>query len=368
MREHGFTSIIQRILVEYFGEYAEVIFNSSELLQYLNIKTASASRGSKARGSFGNLYAIFVLVEDYVDRGFHEGGDYSKANGARFTDLLHRQRQLPFGGKLQNHALNHRMNKEFERYFPTSEYVPILRDLETSEYWINEHLLNVQVDDKTFNIAEATIAIIEAYIEVKQGDFNAFIADCERMQTVSRENPDEVREFLFSLMRPNVDARIFEIVSFAILKVYYADMTIFWGRTLDDIDEEQLVLYKTGRTNANDGGIDFVMRPLGRFFQVTETLDVRKYFLDIDKVQKYPATFVVKTEMDVPVVREKLRKQAELQYPVRRIIERYMNRIEEIINIPILLERLNDVLDRGGLDQVMDEIIRHSKVEFNFPE
>lgn len=30
---------------------------------------------------------------------------------------------------------------------------------------------------------------------------------------------------------------------------------------------------KTGRTNANDGGIDFVTKPLGRFFQVTETLD-----------------------------------------------------------------------------------------------
>ena len=24
--------------------------------------------------------------------------------------------------------------------------------------------------------------------------------------------------------------------------------------------------------NANDGGIDFVMRPIGRFFQVTETI------------------------------------------------------------------------------------------------
>ena len=51
------------------------------------------------------------------------------------------------------------------------------------------------------------------------------------------------------------------------------------------------MLYKTGRTNANDGGIDFVMRPLGRFFQVTETVDVNKYFLDIDKIQRFPLTF-----------------------------------------------------------------------------
>ena len=37
-------------------------------------------------------------------------------------------------------------------------------------------------------------------------------------------------------------------------------------------------LYKTGRTNANDGGIDFVLKPLGKFLQVTETLDFKKYF------------------------------------------------------------------------------------------
>ena len=90
--------------------------------------------------------------------------------------------------------------------------------------------------------------------------------------------------------------------------------------------------------------------------------------MDIDKVQKYPATFVVKTELAVPVIKEKLREQAELQYPVRRIIERYMESIEEIINIPILSERLDDVLEQNGLDEVMDEIIRHSKVEFNFSE
>lgn len=59
--------------------------------------------------------------------------------------------------------------------------------------------------------------------------------------------------------------------------------------------KEQLTLYKTGRTNANDGGIDFVMKPLGRFFQVTEVDVYNKYLLDIDKVMHYPVTFVVKT-------------------------------------------------------------------------
>ncbi len=38
------------------------------------------------------------------------------------------------------------------------------------------------------------------------------------------------------------------------------------------------------------------MKPLGLFFQVTETVEAGKYFLDIDKVQRYPITFVVNTD------------------------------------------------------------------------
>lgn len=172
-------------------------------------------------------------------------------------------------------------------------------------------------------------------------------------------------DFIASLLRPNVDARIFEIVSFAILKAHYGDRSIFWGWELSSIGEEKLVLYKTGRTNANDGGIDFVMRPLGRFFQVTETLDVRKYFLDIDKVQKYPITFVVKTGMEVPEIREAIKGQAEEQYPVRAIVKRYMECIEEIINVSILIARLEEVVEAGNLNTVIEEIVKHSRVEFN---
>jgi hypothetical protein len=72
-----------------------------------------------------------------------------------------------------------------------------------------------------------------------------------------------------------------------------------------------LKLYKTGRTNANDGGIDFVMKPLGRFFQVTETLDFKKYFLDIDKIQKYPVTFVIKSVEGVELLKKKNSRQRE---------------------------------------------------------
>ncbi len=61
MKEHDFTPVIRRILFAEFGSASEQIFKRSELLQYINVKTISASRGSKARGSFGNLYAIYLI-------------------------------------------------------------------------------------------------------------------------------------------------------------------------------------------------------------------------------------------------------------------------------------------------------------------
>jgi hypothetical protein len=119
--KHSFTEAILGVLRKHFGEDAEAILAASPLLQYLNIKTRSANRGSKARGSFANHYALYVLVEDYLAKGFAEDrtGQYKRYEGARFSDLFRRQRELPFGAKLQNHALNSRLNDEFAKYFTT---------------------------------------------------------------------------------------------------------------------------------------------------------------------------------------------------------------------------------------------------------
>jgi hypothetical protein len=75
--EHEFTTQIKQILASEFGKEAETVYEASPLIQYLNIKTRSATRGSKARGSFANIYAMYVLVEDYVKQGFHKRKDYA---------------------------------------------------------------------------------------------------------------------------------------------------------------------------------------------------------------------------------------------------------------------------------------------------
>lgn len=143
--EHTFTINIKSILGNKFGKHADEIFKNSNLIQYINFKTRSANKGSKARSSFANLYAIYVLVEDYLENKFEKTEKYSEYEGAFYNKLFARQRQLPFGGSLQNHALNNRMNAEFKKYFPTSDIIPILRKLDTNRYWINENLLKAKI-------------------------------------------------------------------------------------------------------------------------------------------------------------------------------------------------------------------------------
>lgn len=175
-------------------------------------------------------------------------------------------------------------------------------------------------------------------------------------------------DFITSLLAPNIDARLFEIVSYAILKYYYRDIKIYWGFAPDvnTLKSDYLRLYKTGRTNANDGGIDFVMKPLGRFFQVTETLDFRKYFLDIDKVERYPVTFVVKTEEAVGQLMNKVKADALKTYVVQKVVDNYLNCIEELINIPRLKSCLAELKGRGVMPDVLQEIMVQGKLEFNY--
>lgn len=363
--EHEFTKTIKKFLQEKFGDSGEQVFTGSELIQYLNIKTKSVNKGSKSRGSFANLYAIYVLAEDYFLRGFHQSEKYSDYEGAVYTNIFKRQRELPFGQKLQNHALNHRLNEEFKRYFPTCDFIPILRNSKTNRYWFNENLLKVKIQENVHNIAETVIQIVDAYVEAKRDSFEKFLQLCKEAQALTE---GQLIEFIKQILAPTVDARIFEIVSYSILKYYYSDQSIYWGYEVDQLQQENLKLFKTGRTNANDGGIDFVMKPLGRFFQVTETVDMNKYFLDIDKIEKYPITFVVKSSDSDIEIKSKIEVQARKQYSINAIVSRYMECIEEIINVAILIERFEEAVAKGYLNNMLNEIIKQSRLEFNYDD
>lgn len=363
--QHSFTDEILTILKNHFGDNANQIFDSSPLIQYLNKKTVSANKGSKARSSWGNIYTIYTLVEDYLNKGYFDEGDYSKDDGARFTDLKKRANELRFGDRLQNHSFNHRVNTEFTKNFPLLDIVPVVRNMETTRYFIHEGLLKINANNETHNIGKAIIDIVHRYIEVKTASFDRFIATCEKLKEAENKKPKETKDFILSLLAPNMDARIFEIVSYAILKADYNEQIVFWGYTEETVEPENLKLYKTGRTNANDGGIDFVMKPVGRFFQVTETTDVRKYFLDIDKLEKFPITFVVKSTESTEALLGKIRESAKKKYSIEAVINKYIECVEEIINIQRLTEAVDSLGEKGKLPEVLSEIIKQSKVEFN---
>lgn len=369
--ESTFEAYIKEYIRVKYGKDARELFSLSYILQYLVHKTKSANKGAKARGSFANLYAIYVIIEDYLANNFDKTGNYSDYEGAQFSALFKRQRELPFGAKLQNHALNSRMNEEFFKFFPTQTGMPpIMRNLETQRYWFNENYLKIQVGDKVYNIAEDIMSIIDHYVEVKQGTFKQFIEQCETLQNIDADDTAEVTDFIMSLLAPNVDARLFEIVSYSILKFYYKDIEIYWGYTpeIEKLTKDYLHLYKTGRTNANDGGIDFVMKPLGRFFQVTETLDFKKYFLDIEKIERYPLSFVIKSEESKEDLMKKLKTDALKTYVVQKVVNDYINCIEEIINIPKLKNYLVELDERNMVPDILKEIILQSKVEFNYED
>ena len=183
------------------------------------------------------------------------------------------------------------------------------------------------------------------------------------MQTVTDYTTK--REQIQELLSEDAEARIFEIISYAILKNHYKNIRVYFGYTRDAIKEERLHLFKTGRTNANDGGIDFVMRPVGRFFQVTEVNNYDKYLLDIDKVMHFPVTFVIKTKETKTEVLKELDSYIGARANGMTIIEqRYRNAIEEVITINELQNWVSEL--RGeDIDGIIRDIDIYYKLEMN---
>ncbi|MBD2441199.1 hypothetical protein [Nostoc sp. FACHB-110] len=84
------------------------IDKNSVIYKYIERKTRASEKGSKARRSLGNLYALYVLAQDYINENFE---------GSSFTELMQRIKALPFGSKLQNHPLDNRLNDEIKRQY-----------------------------------------------------------------------------------------------------------------------------------------------------------------------------------------------------------------------------------------------------------
>lgn len=106
------------------------------------------------------------------------------------------------------------------------------------------------------------------------------------------------------------------------------------------------------------------MQPIGHVFQVTEVLDFKKYFLDIEKINKFPITFVVKTEDSAKDVMKEIKKQAEKEYE-DEILEKYLSCFEEIITIKKLRKYLNVIIEEELLDKFFNDLLKYCSIEYN---
>ncbi len=294
------------------------------LVQYLSRKTKAADRGSKARRSLGNLYALLVLAEDYLAN-----------RTSRFTDLMARMKSLPFGSKLQNHPLDNRLNDEFGRQYNVSGVLlpvqAIQVDGQKGRKISYELLVHGGADPAA--VAQLVVQVIYAYVELITANQLTVLEEIEAIETL-----EDLTEFFEVAFAMTSDARLFEIGSYVLLAEYFRHRVIFIGDSAGTAQPQPLRLFRTGRTNANDGGIDFVLQPLGKFFQVTETLDFRKYFLDFEKVNRFPMSFVVKMEGNRETVINRIWNDAvRSNIYSEALLNTYMSLFDEIYTLTDLV-------------------------------
>ena len=351
---------VKEILKKEYPTDYQCVYDGSPLIQYLDKKMKAVHGNSKTRRSLGNIYAIYSILHFYQCDFYEKPDVYRQFGGYDYMCLFNYYRSLYGGSKLQNHSLNSRVNGEFKNKYP--EITNDLIIIDNGKYLI--HIDYLYVND--YDISKSCCHIIEKYIELLMAKDHALINILQNMASLT--DYQEKKEKINELLTEDAEARIFEIISYAILKNHYKNIKVYFGYSLDTIVEEELKLFKTGRTNANDGGIDFVMRPVGRFFQVTEVNNYDKYLLDIDKVMHFPITFVIKTKNTKTDVLNELDEYISVRSSGMRIIEeRYRSAIEEIITINELRQWTYD-LNEEDIDGIIRDIDMYYKLEMNMDE
>ncbi len=350
---------IKEILIKDFGEDYEKIYHNSGLINYLDKKTGAIDGDSKTRRNLANIYAIYSLLVYYIKHNFYNNKDeYKKFEGFEYTELWNFCKSQYGGNKLQNHAFNNRLNGEFINKIAkgTNKELIIING---SKYLLHIDYLYIEKVD----ISKTAIKIIEKYVELlKEKDLQL---SKNLKQLLDLKDTNKKKEIIETLIEEKAEARIFEIISYAILKSHYKNETIYIGENVENIRKEKLTLYKTGRTNANDGGIDFVMKPLGRFFQVTEVDKYDKYLLDMDKVMHFPITFVIKTNQNKEKILAEMKEYIIAKSGDMEVLKKkYFNSIEEIITINELKKWLNE-LNNNSIDELIKDIDTYYKLEFN---
>lgn len=316
------------------------------LKKFLEFKTRAVNGNSKSRRNWAAVYTISVICEDYVS---------GNKNGSTSTSLLRRIKQKPYGSKLQNHHLDNRLNGEFNNKYKTDLDI---MEIDGSNRKVSEDCL-IEAGDEPEVVAKFAVDVVATYASIIAKIENEFLEEISSVNT-----QQEILNTTLKAFDSTSDARLFEVVSFSILHLVFKKIKSVIS--IDDSEGQvsQLTLYKTGRTNANDGGIDFVLKPIGKFFQVTETLDFKKYFLDFDKINRFPLSFVIKTTLSVDEVKEQIKFTAsqEMDDPT---VDRYMSLFDDIYTLNELEDYLRELSeDSNSIRQLKETIINCYQLEY----
>lgn len=354
---------IEEILYKNYGNSWEDVYKQSELIQYLNLKSSAIHGDSNSRRSLANWYAIYAILTFYKDQNFIDNkSTYQNFEGFKYTPLFDFTRKQYGGEKLQNHGFNSRVNSEFINKISKDKNKNLII-INEGKYLIHPDYLYVNFNGKEIDITLVVLDIIRNYQNILYEKDNKFAISLKNIENFT--DYEDQKEALIKFLDSDTEARVFEIMAYAILESHYKNTKIYIGFSRNDIEEKYLTIYKTGRTNANDGGIDFVMKPLGRFFQVTEVSNYDKYFLDIDKVNHYPITFVVKTKrLSEDIYNDLLNYGTEKSGGLNFLEEKYHSAIEEVITINELKQWMSK-LNPDDIKFLVEEIDRYFKLEMN---
>lgn len=169
---------VEDILKEHYPADYQQIYNNSKLIQYLDKKMKAVHGNSKTRRSLANIYAIYSILHFYQHDYCEDQERYRAFEGYDYMRLFTYYRSLYGGSKLQNHALNSRVNGEFRNKF--SDVTNDLIIINNGKYLIHIEYLYVGNHD----ISKACCQIIEKYVELLVKKDHALITILEEMQNM----------------------------------------------------------------------------------------------------------------------------------------------------------------------------------------
>lgn len=200
------------------------------VVQYLERKTKAVDRGSKARRSLGNLYALYVVAEDFVE-----------GRQSRFTDLLGRMKEMPFGSKLQNHPLDNRLNDEFARSMNVEgSLLPIRAGTVqgAKSRTISGDLLSHRGSNPD-SVASLIIEVIDTYVSLIAKKQTGALEEIEAISDLAG-----LQAFFEGAFAPQADARLFEVSSFVLLAEHYRNRQVWFGLSEDEVSPHNLLFSK----------------------------------------------------------------------------------------------------------------------------